>query len=181
MKKNIIITIILPFVLAACQKHVDHPSAGNISSVSASDMVAPATIVTFAPVAPFQTITIAARETIFSDSLSLTENEAMLEGLRLNINGKSLSFGNLALFMNGLKIPVTGSYQNNILTIILNKALLLKTGYYKMLIRSSVTCPRQIFTVRLQQKNIRITNHNYHEFNTFMYGLPLSYSIIAKP
>src|SRR4051812_5553183 len=180
MKRNIIVAIIVPFVVASCQKHIDHPTPGNVSSVSKSDMVAPAAVLTFAPVKAFRTITINEQETIFSDSLSLTENEAMLEVIRFDINGKNLNFDNLVLITNGERIPVIGTYANNILTITLNKALLLKTGYYKMQIRANVTCPRQIFTVELQQKNISISNNNYYEFNTLVYGLPLSYSITAK-
>jgi hypothetical protein len=177
MKKTIVAVLSVPCIFMGCEKDVDHPS--KASDTLQNEVVAPVSVVTFNQVLPLRTITTREHDIIFSDSIYVSDDEAILKTLKFNIQGRHLFLSNYAFFINGVRYPITGTYEDGILTIFFDKTTSLSiNNYYKIQLRAKVSAPQQIFTISLQTSNVNIVNY-YYESPAVVYGLPVSYSVRA--
>jgi hypothetical protein len=179
MKRIVANALCMAFFLFSCEKNTLDPALDSMNDYKRSNVVPPVTIVTFDSISRIRTITTREHDTIFSDSIYITDDEAILKQLQFNVRGRNLYFSDYALFINGMRVSATGNYMDNFLTVIPNRTVSLNTGSYEIVLRAKVICPEQIFSVKLQQDNVTITNY-YYDYPAQLYGLPLSYYIQAK-
>jgi hypothetical protein len=177
MKRNIIVIISLAVVLVSCQKNIDAPiNSNNLSSTSSSD----AQIINPIPVATFSSKILAHAvsnfaDVIFSDSVVITENDAYLQVLKFNVEGTNLSFKNYCIYVNGVRSNITGTYENGLMTIVLDRKKPLPMGSNYIELKARIFGSAQAFTLNLQKGNVVITDKNGFIVN--INGLPLTSSV----
>lgn len=181
MKRNILATLSLVVMLASCQKEMSAPAVNNSAHASASnniEMISPTPVATFSASAPDHKIKRGTADIIFSDSIYITENKAYLQVLKFDVQGNNLSFENYVVLVNAERSVVTGSYENGLLTVVLNKKKPLPIGGYNIEVKAKVKGPSQIFTLGLQQGNAIVTDH--YGFIANINGLPVQSSVGLK-
>lgn len=177
MKRNIMAAFALTVILVSCQKNIETPiSSASSSSVSNIGITVPS--VTFAKPSAYSKISTAKANAIFNDSISINQKDAFLQVLKFDVNGMSLNLSNYTLLINGVKQMATISYENNVLTVTLNKAKSLSVGNHTIEVKAKVEGAAQIFSVGLKQTNVIITNRA--GIMATMKGLPLQSSIVLK-
>src|ERR1051326_5865608 len=123
---------IIPFISLSCQKDIAS-AVNNNSTVVVSNVTAPVTVVTFNQLIPLQIIVPRQRGIIFSDSIYVSDDEAILKGLRFEVKGVNLSFTDYIILINGIKVGASGNFEAGILTITPNKPVsLLINNYYQL-------------------------------------------------
>jgi hypothetical protein len=177
MKKPLIAVLSLTSIFVGCEKDVAHVSVAN--TTQQDKVVAPVTVITFNQVPSLRTITTREHDIIFSDSIYVSDDEAIFKTLKFNIQGRHLFLSNYAFFINGVRYPVTGTFQDSVLTVFFDKTTSLSINKsYKVELRAKVSAPQQTFTVSLQPGDVNIVNY-YYESPAILYGLPVSYSVRA--
>lgn|GEM_PF-3878701 len=180
MKRNIITAFSLAIVLVSCQKNVETPiaSSNTVNSSSISNIQINIPLVTFAKPSAYNKITSAKVDAIFSDSVYVSKKQAFLHGLKFDVKGTNLNFSHCSLLIDGEKQLAKGSFENNVLTIVLNKAKSLPVGNHSIQVIAKVNGAAQTFSVGLQQTNAVITNRA--NVMATMNGLPVYYSIVLN-
>jgi hypothetical protein len=177
MKRNIIAVITFAVVLVSCQKNLDAPmNTGTLSTASASDvqMINPAPVVTFGNNVLSHAVS-TFTDVIFSDSFYVSQNQAYLQVMKIDVKGIRLRFSNYSIHVNGVRSNVTGTYENGLITIVLNRRKPLPVGAYYFEVRAKVGGPAQEFKLKLQKGNALITDK--YGFNANIIGLPLQASV----
>lgn len=177
MKKGIAIALGMAYFLFSCQKYtepINHPRSSEVD-----DIVPAVTVVTFAPIPNVRVISTTTPSILFSDSVSVAEDEAVFNGLQFSINGKDLYFGNCLYVVNGKPARASAIYESNLLAIVPDSVIVLPPGNYKLQIIATINCPEQHFKMQLQQPDVYITNY-YYNSAAVIYGLPQSYYVRAK-
>lgn len=172
MKGNIIAVITLAVVLATCQKDTDVPM--NATSASNGQMINPTPVVTFGNNVLSHAVS-TFTDVVFSDSFYVLQNQAYFQAMKIDVKGIRLRFSNYSIYVNGVRSNVTGTYENGLITIVLNRRKPLPVGAYYFELRAKVGGPAQEFTLKLQQGNALITDK--YGFNANIIGLPLEASV----
>jgi hypothetical protein len=177
MKRNIIAAITLAVALVSCQKNVDAPIAANdlsAASVSDAQIINPTPVATFSSAIASHVVSTVA-DIIFSDSFYVTQNQAYLQVLKFGIQGKNLRFGNYSIYLNGVRSYVTGTFENGVMTIVLNRKKPLPVGAYYLEVKAKVAGPAQVFNMYLKQGDAVITDK--FGFIANIIGLPLQSTV----
>jgi hypothetical protein len=180
MKTGIITVIALAAGLVSCQKNVEAPRGGNsmnASSTSDAQMIGPMPNATFNPALASHVVSTVA-DIIFADSFYITENEAYLQVLKLNVTGINLRFGNYSIYVNGVRSYVTGTFENGLMTIVLNRKKPLPIGGYYLQVKARVAGPVQVFGLTVQPGDAMITDK--YGFIANIFGLPLQATVAIK-
>ena len=172
MKTNIIIVIALAVAVTSCQKSVDAPQSANDLTASKSDagLISPTPVATFDAAEPVN-VRAAVANIIFADSFFVTENEAYLQAIKFNVDGKKLRFTNFSIYVNDVRSYVTGTYENGLITLVLNRKKRLPVGEYFLKVKARVGGPVQTFSLDVPQGNTIITDKC--GFIANIIGLPL--------
>ena len=174
MKSRIFLSAALLIVLASCQKNVQGPTAQSAAAVSAQ-LVTVGPVVTFGAPKPIQRVESGKMAILFSDSMYVTQNTAVLQVIKFVVTGKNLSFNSYAVLINGQRLLVTPTYENGLMTLALNFPKPLPVGNYSFVLAAKSAGDSQVFTLNLSKENAIITD--YRGFFANIIGLPISTSL----